>query len=88
MTGVAKLAYMTFPAPGVFIFNYQIGEGELQRIEISRAHAANIVIDCTSVALREYSSSQIGDRHERDSAGDRPQQHPSEGAVALNRGAD
>jgi len=60
----AKLAYMTFPSPGVFIFNYQIGDGELQHIEISKAHLANVLIDAASVALREYSSSQIGDRHE------------------------
>lgn len=52
----ATLAYMTFPAPGIFVLNLQIGHGKLQRIEISKAHAANIVIDCTSVALREFSS--------------------------------
>ena len=63
---IAKLAYLTTPAPGVFIFNYQVGDAEIQRVEISKAHLANILIDGASVALREYSSAQIGDRHERD----------------------
>jgi len=56
----ARLAYMTFPAPGVFVLNLQIGDGDLQRIEISKAHLTNIIVDGASVALRETFSERTG----------------------------
>lgn len=51
---IAKLAYLTTPAPGRFILNFQ-NEGclDVTQIEISKAHLANIIIDGTSIALRE-----------------------------------
>ena len=64
---IAKLAYLTTPAPGVFIFNFQVGDAEIQRVEISKAHLANILIDGASVALREYSQNE--EPHERTSNG-------------------
>lgn len=51
----ARLAYLTSPAPGRFILNFQTAEDCLgiTQIEISKAHLANIIIDGTSLALRE-----------------------------------
>jgi len=63
----AKLAYFTTPAPGVFVLNIQVGDGPVQRFEISKAHLSNILIDGTSVALREYSQNE--ESHERTSNG-------------------
>lgn len=57
---IAKLAYLTSPAPNVFVLNYQL-EGftkpALHQVEISRAHLANILIDGLSFSLRETSVS-------------------------------
>jgi hypothetical protein len=48
------LAYLTTPAPGVFILNIQTaGNGETHQFEITKAHLANIIIDGASFALRE-----------------------------------
>ena len=63
----AKLAYLTTPAPGVFVLNIQVGDGSVQRFEISKAHLSNILIDGASVALREYSQNE--EHHERTSNG-------------------
>lgn len=52
---IAKLAYLTSPAPGVFVLNLQI-DGEFSRVEISKAHLANILIDGTAWALRDSSN--------------------------------
>jgi hypothetical protein len=50
---IAKLAYLTTPAPQVYVLNIQIcGSDELLRFEISEGHLANIVITGTSLALR------------------------------------
>ena len=62
----AKIAYFTTPAPGVFVLNIQVGDGPVQRFEISKAHLSNILIDGASVALREYSQEES---HERTSNG-------------------
>jgi hypothetical protein len=52
----AKIAYLTSPAPNVFILNYQEeGREGIERIEITKAHLANIIIDGASYALREPS---------------------------------
>lgn len=54
----ARIAYLSTPAPGVYVLNIQPeGEEGIQRFEISRAHLANIVIDGASLALRESHSS-------------------------------
>ena len=51
---IAKLAYLTSPAPGRYLLNIQqFGTDDLLRIEIAQAHLANIVIDGASFALRE-----------------------------------
>ena len=52
----AKIAFLTSPAPNVFILNYQEeGKEGIERVEITKAHLANIVIDGASYALREAS---------------------------------
>jgi hypothetical protein len=54
---IAHLAFLTTPAPGVFILNIQAaGNAETYQFEISKAHLANIVIDATAVVLREAST--------------------------------
>lgn len=51
---IAKIAYLTTPSPGVFILNIQPeGSDGCLRFEISKAHLCNILIDGTSLALRE-----------------------------------
>lgn len=60
---IAKLAYLTTPAPDVFILNFQVdhtGEGAfIFQFEISKAHLANILIDGTALALRESSIHRV-----------------------------
>lgn len=51
---IAKIFYLTSPAPGRFLINYQLfGSDELTTVEIAQAHLANVVIDGASFALRE-----------------------------------
>lgn len=51
---IAKLAYLTSPAPGVYILNLQLEGGEgVAKFEISEAHLANIIVDGASFALRK-----------------------------------
>jgi hypothetical protein len=53
---IAKIAYLTSPAPNRFILNYQEeGKDGIERVEITKAHLANILIDGTALALRETS---------------------------------
>ena len=50
----AKLAYLTTPAPNVYVLNFQLDDGlTFIRFEISKAHLANILISGTAIALRE-----------------------------------
>ncbi len=50
----AKLAYLTSPAPNVYVLNLQVEDSTpLQRYEISEAHLANIIVDGASFALRK-----------------------------------
>lgn len=52
---IARLAYLTSPAPGVFLLNFQSADSDaVLSVEIARAHLANILIDGTALALREY----------------------------------
>jgi len=52
---VAKLAYLTSPAPDRYLLNIQIfGSDELLRFEIAECHLANIVCDGASFALRKH----------------------------------
>ena len=49
----ARLAFLTSPAPNVYLFNYQEeGKEGLCQVEISERHLANIVVDGASHALR------------------------------------
>ena len=58
---IARLAYLTTPSPGVYILNIQVGDDEIRRFEISRAHLANIIIDGTALALREQSNHRVSE---------------------------
>ncbi len=49
----AKIAYLTSPAPNIYLLNFQIEHGIDMSIEISKGHLANLVIDGASFALRE-----------------------------------
>lgn len=51
---IAKIAYLTTPAPGRYMLNIQtFGSDELISVEIAKAHLINILIDGTAYALRE-----------------------------------
>jgi hypothetical protein len=51
---IAKIAYLTSPAPNRFLFKYQEeGKDGICEVEISRAHLINILIDGASHAFRE-----------------------------------
>lgn len=51
---IAKLAYLTSPAPNRYVLNYQpFGSDELVKVEISEGHLANIIVDGASFALRK-----------------------------------
>jgi len=76
----AHIAFMTFPAPGRFVFNYKADtDGEIIQVEISQAHLANVIIDGASISLREStfqlnrvpSASQTEGAHERTGASQR-----------------
>lgn len=69
---IAKIAYLTTPGPDRYVLNVQtFGSEELQKIEISKAHLVNILIDGTALALREASNHRVpaashtGDANER-----------------------
>ena len=54
---IAKLAYLTTPAPDRYILNIQpFGSDDLFRFEIGKAHLANILIDGCALALRQSSN--------------------------------
>jgi len=51
---IAKLAFLTSPAPNRYLLNIQkFGSDKTEQIEISEGHLANIVIDGASFALRK-----------------------------------
>lgn len=55
---LAKIAYLTQPAPDVFVLNFQYGrDPELHQVQISKAQLSGIIIDGASIALR---SSRLG----------------------------
>lgn len=47
----ARLAFLTQPAPGVILFNLQIGE-TFQRVELTQRQLANILVDGAAIALK------------------------------------
>lgn len=51
---IAKIAYLSTPAPGRYMLNFQaFGSDELITIEIAKAHLVNLLIDGTALVLRE-----------------------------------
>jgi hypothetical protein len=64
---IAKLAYLTSPAPGRYMLNIQpFGSDDLLRFEIAQCHLANIVVDGASFALR--ASSRVPNNTSQESA--------------------
>lgn len=51
---IAKIAYLTSPAPSRYILNFQVeGTDAIERLEITEGHLANIIVDGASFALRK-----------------------------------
>lgn len=50
---VAKLAYLTQPAPGVIHLNLQVEGRDYERIEVTRTQLANMQFQIAAFALRE-----------------------------------
>lgn len=49
----AKLAFLTQPAPGVYLLNLRVEGEDFYRLEISRAQLGNIIVDGAGMALRD-----------------------------------
>ncbi|MCK1430885.1 hypothetical protein [Bradyrhizobium sp. 87] len=72
---IAKLAYLTSPAPGRYLLNIQpFGSDDLLRFEIAQCHLANIVITGTSLALSESNRVPVTPTKENAHGSDRRQQ--------------
>lgn len=55
---IAKLAYLTTPAPNRFLLNFQSeGSDGILSVEITKAHLAGILITGTDLALRAQANS-------------------------------
>jgi hypothetical protein len=51
---IAKLAYLTSPAPGRYIANFQVfGSDDLMSIEIAPEQMRNILVDGVTLMLRQ-----------------------------------
>lgn len=51
---IAKLFYLTSPAPDRYIINIQLaGTTDLMKVEIAECHLANVVADGAHYALRK-----------------------------------
>jgi hypothetical protein len=76
---IAKLAYLTTPAPGRYMLNIQpFGSDDLLRFEIAQAHLANILIDGTALALRDSSINRVPVPSQTESAShDSPGRQPA-----------
>jgi hypothetical protein len=56
---IAKIAYLTTPAAGRYILNFQpFGTEGLLSVEISKDQMVNILIDGNMTALRDYQFSK------------------------------
>ncbi|MET4529165.1 hypothetical protein [Bradyrhizobium sp. JR18.2] len=72
---IAKIFYLTSPAPGRYLVNFQLfGSEEITTVEIAKAHLANVVIDGASFALRESHRVQPTTNTESTHGDDRRQQ--------------
>ena len=57
---IAKLAYLTSPAPDRYILNIQYqGESFTHSIEISEGHLANIIADGAHYAFKKQYSTRV-----------------------------
>ncbi len=54
----AKLAFLTEPSAGVFVLNFQFGDGEVMQLEISKAQLGNILVDGAGMALQSCKREQ------------------------------
>lgn len=51
---IAKLAYLTSPAPGRYVLNYQpFGSDDLTSVELAPEQMRNILIDGVTLMLRQ-----------------------------------
>jgi hypothetical protein len=51
---IAKLAYLTTPAPGRYIMNFQtFGSDELNSVELAPEQMRNILVDGVTLMLRQ-----------------------------------
>jgi hypothetical protein len=48
----AKLAFLTQPAPGLYLLNLRVEGEDFYRLEISKGQLDNIVVDGANMALR------------------------------------
>jgi hypothetical protein len=48
----AKLAFLTQPAPNVYLLNIRVEGEDFYRLEISNGQLANIIVDGAAMALR------------------------------------
>jgi hypothetical protein len=55
---VARLAFLSFPSPGVVHLNLQV-EGEDTRVELTRNQLRNIIMDGTAMAWRENNDAKV-----------------------------
>ena len=55
----ARIAYLTSPAPNVYMLNFQQENGTEFSIEISKGHLANIIVDGASLALRDQYQNRV-----------------------------
>lgn len=60
---IAKIAYLTSPAPNRFLLNFQhvdtLGNDALLVVEISEGHLANIITDGAHYAFRKQCSNRV-----------------------------
>lgn len=66
---IARLAYLTTPAPDRFVLNIQPeGSDDLLRFEIAKAHLVNILIDGAALAFREQYPARVPNNSSQESA--------------------
>ena len=73
---IAKLAYLTSPAAGRYVFNFQaFGSDELITIEVGPDHMRNILSDGVPLMLRQsFHRVPVETNKENANGGDRRQQ--------------
>lgn len=75
---IAKLFYLTSPAPDRYIINVQLaGTTDLMKIEIAECHLANVVADGAHYALRKLDRVPETQIQESANDGDDRRQQPA-----------